>query len=210
MGSQLIPAAVTGSAMGSAVTDPRLLKIVSVNDTNVKAKNAVSGLADTDSSGFYALIDRGYGAYADMSLSVPADHTPICDITGSGSMFHVIGHAPASGTVTIHIDRDGELYDIPLIVATRYRAVLGSTVSGNTLPTTGLPIWGGPYSDGYSITNKAIGAANVCYVPAYDEILGFGLPYLRFNTKLTVSISSTGLPDNINFRKRASVFYLLD
>ena len=160
-------------------------------------KTAVGTVVLTNAAGCQTtLATRG----ATATITADDTYVTVCDVTGSGFLFHVLSAAgTASDLRTIKITLDGVVYILATAdaIPANSRLVLGAVLAG-TAPTTST---GTLTADpgalvGYNLDFFAArdggcpSYGNVIYIPTENEVLSRNFPAIRFESSLKVEAKS--------------------
>jgi hypothetical protein len=207
--SELFPQA--SSLPGGMTKDPRLLPCYD----GTSGTNIYDGTVSQASSvlAFWTELDL-IGAVA--TGSTDDTYKEICNITGSGVLFHVISQGITNTTddVTFRITVDGTEY---VIAKTQTWAAAGTHTSrvvlGCSAPDTLITKYSATtvflhdFAGASSAQAYAKGTANL--VPP-SEIINNGMPCLRFDESLIVEVKTTDVPTAFDYGAYCGATYILD
>lgn len=202
-GTNFVPQAPSGGGMslpGGMTKDPRLLPVYDATGGNslyVTSTNVSTSSANIDFWNQLALI----GAVA--SDAVSNVYKTLCNITGSGILFHVISPAIAntSDDISFKITVDGTVYEI--IKTNTWngagnattRAVLGASAAGQSresLWSTNAVMLNDFAGSAPSVQAFRKATPAVTLIPP-SNILTFGWPCIRFEQSLKVETKVTNV-----------------
>ena len=219
--SDLFPSSGGGSLPGGMTRDPRLLPcfdatdILEIKQSSSSTQYTVSSIAFWDSIGWH-------GAFA--ASSVDNTYKTVCDITGSGFLFHVISPAITNTTddVMFRITVDGTEYVIAKTQtwnksgnANGSRVVLGACGYTGSFYSSSDGIWirGWPAASSTAAIQsfRALGSGAFAHLLAPENIVthGYG-PYVRFDASLKVEVKVTDVYTVQTYGDRCGATYILD
>lgn len=202
-----------GSLPGGMTKDPRLLPCYEGTASTGLYDNTTLMFADV--VGFWEEFAR-VGAVA--TTSTDDTYTEICDITGSGVLFHVVSQTPTNTTddVTFRITVDGVEYVIAKtqtwasVASDQRRIVLGCATdaamdSKYTVSTQHFRDFAG---DGQSTQVFRKNGRSIRIIPP-SEIMNNSMPCLRFEESLKVEVKVTDVFAG-TYSHRCGATYILD
>ena len=190
---------ITSSSEGVWSRNPDTLPRTVVNSQNCGFKSNVGTIVLLNAAGMQTTL-----AYLGATASITADDTyaTICDVTGSGFLFHVISACSgASNLRTIKITIDGTVYTLATAdaIGAYSRMIIGPGFASGAIATTDTGIVtshpgqiGGYNYDVFAARDGGCMsfAQGDLLIPTENEVLSRGLPAIRFESSLKVEVKS--------------------
>ena len=208
------PPVAASSLPGGMTKDPRHLPCYDGTGTLLVYDN--TGQAGSQAATFWTELDL-IGAFA--TGSTDDTYKEVCNITGSGVLFHVVSQAITNTTddVTFRITVDGTEY---VIAKTQtwvfggndaYRVLLGCGVDGNTIGAKYTTTSGYLHDfAGRSSTSAFSKNSGVITLIPPSEIMNNSMPCVRFDASLIVEVKVTDVYVADTYGAYAGATYILD
>jgi hypothetical protein len=210
--SELFPQA--SSLPGGMTKDPRLLPCFD-GTSSTSLYDSTSAQA-ASASGFWTELNL-VGASA--TSSTDDTYTAVCDITGSGVLFHVVSQAitNTSDTVTFRITVDGAEYVIDKTQTWTFadqpqrRIVLGCCQATSTATKyTSGSVYFQDFAGDLASTQAFSKVGGVIYLTPPSEIMTSSLPCVRFEESLKVEVKVTDVSAVGTTPQYCGATYILD
>ena len=209
---------ITSSSEGVWSRNPDTMPISTGAAASYHFKSAANALVSTDAAGSQTtLATRG----ATASITVNDTFVTVCDVSGSGFLFHVLS-AGSNGTDlrTLRITIDGAVYTIitPDTLAQNNRLVLGPVFAAGAIAVTDTGLLTshsgliGGYNSDFVGARDGGGVALTAdiLIPTENEILSFNLPAIRFSSSLKVEAKSQTISLTADPYNAAIALYRVD
>ena len=205
------------SLPGGMTKDPRLLPVYEVDGAGTGLSLYDGGIAyGAGVAGFWTELAL-MGAQATGSTS--DTYKEVCNITGSGILFHVVAQSAANTTddTTFRITVDGTEYVIAktqtltTAASQSNRLCMGACVDASkTALYTTAAVWLQTFSGSAASTDVfKLGSGQIYMVPP-SHIINNGMPCLRFDESLVVEVKVTNVYGTGTYPAYCGATYILD
>lgn len=205
------PVAATQYGAG-ILTDPRMMPMVYGEEASYKT-------AHNTSTRVYLAVPSDFVSY---NASGSTTRHTVLNVDGSGVLTHIIPSASNinSNNITIYLTVDKEQYTIAITASNKpfYYGVIieaeANTDSGTA--TINQKLFGfGTFRDCGHLSKlngycKMASTSSCIYLPSVAQVIAWGLPRLRFESRLKIEMINSVAPNSANAADYEMVGYQLD